>query len=269
MAIFSNFFYQLLFTVGVIFVFGLLIALGRRWFCSMLGYGGYKFILATGIIGTPIHELSHALMCLVFGHKITEIKLFQTHSDDGTLGYVNHSYNPKNIYHQIGNFFIGIAPIVVGSGFLFLFMWILTPVTFHSVLAKISAFNATSGGSFDIGNILELFSSILSAIFSFDSFGNFLWWIFIILAIMISSHMELSGADIKGSVVGVLVFAGLFLVVDVIIGLISETALLGFTATVSSVGLTVASFLVISLVFTAVMLVGALIIKIIGKILGR
>ena len=269
MEILSNFLYQILFTVGVIFVFGLLIALGRRWFCSMLGYGGYKFILATGFIGTPIHELSHALMCLVFGHKITEIKLFQLHSDDGTLGYVNHSYNPKNIYHQIGNFFIGIAPIVVGSAFLFLFMRLLTPSTFNSVISEINAFNALSHGTFDLTHILELFVNILGSIFRLENFGNFLWWIFVVLAIMISSHMELSGADIKGSVVVVLVFAGLFLVVDVILGLISTPALLGFTATISSVGLTVASFLVISLVFTAIMLAGALIIKIIGRILGR
>ncbi len=268
MAIFSSFLNQILFTVGVIFVFGLLIALGRRAFCNLLGSAGYKFILATGIIGTPIHELSHALMCLVFGHKITEIKLFQLHSDDGTLGYVNHSYNPKNIYHQIGNFFIGIAPIVVGSAFLFLFMFLLTPATFSGVMAEIGAFNA-SNGTFEISSILELFVGILGAIFGGNSIGNFLWWIFFVLAIMISSHMELSGADIKGSVVGVLVFAGILLVVDVILGLIGTPVLAGFTGVIASAGLTVASFLLISLVFTAIMLAVALIIKIIGKILGR
>ena len=168
MVILTNFLYQLLFTVGVIMVFGLLIAISRRVFCKMLGRPGYKFILATGIIGTPIHELSHALMCIVFGHKITEIKLFQPHSSDGTLGYVNHSYNPKNIYQQIGNFFIGVAPIVVSSGFLFLFMYLLIPNTFANVWSEISAFSANSGTLLElssIGDILGLFFGILKSIF--------------------------------------------------------------------------------------------------------
>ena len=272
MTILTNFFYQLLFTVGVIVVFGLLIALSRRIFCNLLGAPGYKFILATGFIGTPIHELSHALMCLVFGHRITEIKLFQPHSEDGTLGYVNHAYNPKNIYHQIGNFFIGVAPIVVGSGFLFLFMWLLVPNTFASVWSKISAFSASSHTLMDassISDIFGLFGGILSSIFDLNNLSNFLWWLFLVLAIMISSHMELSGADIKGSVVGLLVIAGIYLVVDLIVGLISTTALTSVTAFMASVGLTIASFLVISIVFLAVMLAVAVIIKIIGKILGR
>lgn len=272
MAIITNFLYQLLFTVGVIIAFGLLIAISRRIFCKLLGRPGYKFILATGIIGTPIHELSHALMCLVFGHKITEIKLFQPFSDDGTLGYVNHSYNPKNLYHQIGNFFIGVAPIIVSSGFLFLFMYLLVPNTFSSVKNEISLFseNATSlldSGSFS--NILGLFGNILASIFSFSNLKNGLWWVFFILAIMISSHMELSGADIKGSVVGLIFIAILLFIVNVILGLISTNVLTSFTAFMASVGLTIASFLVISIVFSAVMLVVAIIIKLIGKILGR
>ncbi len=268
MAVITNLLYQLLFTVGVIVVFGLLIALCRRAFCSLLGYGGYKFILATGIIGTPIHELSHALMCLVFGHRITEIKLFQLHSDDGTLGYVNHSYNPKNIYHQIGNFFIGVAPIVVGSAFLFLFMLLLVPDTFNAVMAQISAFGASSHNLLNlssISDVLGLFVSILGSIFTLSSLGNVLWWIFLVLAIMISSHMELSGADIKGSWSGVLVIAVIFLVVDIILSLVGTATLTGFTASIASFGLMVASFLVISLVFLAVMVLVALLIKIIFR----
>lgn len=63
--------------------------------------GFYKFstwetwCLLTGLIGIPIHELGHAYFCLIFGHKIKNIKLFSFSSFEYSLGYVNHSYNPK------------------------------------------------------------------------------------------------------------------------------------------------------------------------------
>lgn len=268
-AILTNFLYQLLFTVGVIVVFGFIIALCRRGFCNLLGSAGHKIILATGFIGTPIHELSHALMCLIFGHKIVEIKLFQLHSNDGTLGYVNHSYNPKNIYHQIGNFFIGIAPIVFGCAFLLLFMWIFIPETFASVFAQIATFRGSLADSSSLSQIFGLFGGILSAIFNGANLGNYLWWIYIVLALMISSHMELSGADIKGSVVGLLVICGIYLVVDIIVGLISQTALSAITGVLASFGMTIASFLLISVVFCLILIAIALIVKLIGKLLFR
>lgn len=65
-------------------------------------------------IGTPIHEASHALMCLIFGHKIVDIKFFIPNPNSYVAGYVNHTYNPKSIYQNIGNFFIGLAPIFGG-----------------------------------------------------------------------------------------------------------------------------------------------------------
>jgi hypothetical protein len=73
-----------------------------------------------------IHELSHALFCIIFGHKIQEMKLFSP-ENDGTLGYVNHSYNPKNPYQQIGNFFIGTGPIWGGVLLLYVASYFLLP----------------------------------------------------------------------------------------------------------------------------------------------
>ena len=107
--IFIAFLLQIAFTIGVIFLLGWLIALCNKVFYSNFGRFGNIVCYVTGFVGAPIHELSHALFCLIFFHRIREIKLFQI-SDDGTMGYVIHSYNRRNMYQRIGNFFIGVAP---------------------------------------------------------------------------------------------------------------------------------------------------------------
>ena len=124
--IFIAFLLQIAFSIGVIFLLGWLIALCNKVFYSNFGRFGNIVCYITGFVGAPIHELSHALFCLIFFHRIREIKLFQI-SDDGTMGYVIHSYNRRNMYQRIGNFFIGVAPILVMSGLLFLLAWGLLP----------------------------------------------------------------------------------------------------------------------------------------------
>ena len=105
--LFSNFLAQMVMTIGMIILFGFLIATFNKMFYRNFGSNALTVCYVTGAIGTPVHELAHALMCVIFRHRIDEIKLFQISSDDGTLGYVAHSWNPKNLYQSAGNFFIG------------------------------------------------------------------------------------------------------------------------------------------------------------------
>ena len=76
---------------------------------------GWKSVLWTGWLGTPIHELSHAAMCILFRHKIVEIALFEPDKEAGRLGYVRHSSHRNDFYAQLGNVFIGLAPLMGGS----------------------------------------------------------------------------------------------------------------------------------------------------------
>ena len=263
MAIIYNFLFQIIFTVGVIAVFGLLIALCRRAFCKIVGDNAYKILIATGVIGTPIHELSHALMCVVFGHKIVEMKLFKPDSD-GTLGYVKHSYNPKNLYHQIGNFFIGIAPILGGSGVLFLLMFLLVPGVFSDVSDQLKFMSLLSFNLFEASTYsasLQLFGDIVKEIFHYTNTGNFLWWIFIILSVMIASHMELSTADIKGGLVGLGFLAALLLVVDIILYFVSLSALEAVTGVMTSFSFIIIGFLAIAGIFSGIMVLIGLVVK--------
>lgn len=88
----------------------------------LLGEKTFICLTAPGVIA---HELGHAFFCILFGHKITDMKLF-TMSEGDTLGYVSHSYDPDNIYHKIGNFFIGTGPVWFGATLLTLLsLWLL------------------------------------------------------------------------------------------------------------------------------------------------
>ena len=272
MEIITNFLYQLIFTVGVIVAFGLLIALCRKAFCQIVGENGTKILLITGIIGTPIHELSHALMCIIFGHKVDEIQLYEPDSDEGTLGYVCHSYNERNLYHQIGNFFIGVAPLLCGSGVLLLLMWLLVPDVCSEVMSELQFIGLLSTDFLDpstYAGYLDLFCEVISDIFDFTNLGDIRWWIFIVLALMISSHMELSAADIKGGFTGFLFLAGILLALDVILYFVYPPALDSVTTAMSTVALPTASVLAISGIFSGVMVLIALAVKGVIKIVNK
>ena len=87
---------------------------------------GKKSIAVSAVIGAPVHELSHAFFCLLFGHKIKKIVFF-AHDGFTTLGYVTHSYNNRNPWQVIGNFVIAIAPVLGGIFTIYLLTVLLLP----------------------------------------------------------------------------------------------------------------------------------------------
>lgn len=257
--IFSNWGLQVFATVGVITIFGLIVGFLCKMFYSGAGRAGYGLCVATGIIGTPIHELGHAFFCLIFGHRITDMKLFQPNSDDGVLGYVNHAYNPRNVYHQIGNFFIGVGPIVFGSAALLGLMALFIPDT----LALVSASVFVEGGSFD--SVLGAFTNLFTAIFAGENFSTWQFWVFLVLASLITLHMTLSPADVKGSVVGVVYILVLLLVLNVVLYFVAYEAMLAVTEALVGVGVTIACFLAIAGIFSALMAVIGMVLRVVIK----
>lgn len=233
-------------TVGSIVVFGLLIYIINRLFYANFGAHGRAVCYATGFIGTPVHELSHAAMCLLFGHRITEIRLFRI-SDDGTLGYVSHTYNRRNVYQQIGNFFIGVAPILCISAILYGFAYLLLP----SFTATVSETSASLSAS-SIWASVEAF---------FMGAASWQWWVFVLVGMLLALHMNLSVADIKGAWSGLIVLLVVVITVDAILGYVAVPALDAFTSFMLSAASYMICFFSIALMTSLIALAISFIIR--------
>jgi hypothetical protein len=164
---------------------------------------GRKTLLLTAWIGVPVHEVGHLLMCWLFGHRVRKIKLLDLRSDDGTLGYVQHSYDRSSLFQSIGNFFIGIGPMLSGNIFLILSMYILLPEMFSSFSGQLSVFTGDSRPFLSVlPASLELMSNLIANMLDPANLGNPMFWIYIFLALGVSAHIALSRADLKGAARG-------------------------------------------------------------------
>ena len=177
-----------------------------------------------GYIGTPIHELSHAVMALLFGHKINKIVFFKPPSESVNervaLGYVNHSYNPNNLYHRIGLFFIGIAPTIGGVIAIYVVTYFLMPDLF-SDLYHVYSVGADKGleGIASIGLIISQVLTTLGVLFAPQNLLNPLFYLYFYIILAIASHMRLSKEDMQGATLG-LITMGVLLVIIESIGVI-------------------------------------------------
>ncbi|MDS0525091.1 hypothetical protein NNC19_05305 [Clostridium sp. SHJSY1] len=177
--------------IGVFIILGFFIGwLNKKSINYIYTAFGKTGLYITSFIGTPIHEFGHYVMCKLFMHKVVEVKWFipSAVGRGGTLGYVKHSRH-NNLYQRVGDFFIGIGPLFIGSIIIVVLSKFLIPNTFNTI--------------FNMINIHEFnFRDVLKSIFSIENISNYKFWIFIILAISISSHMSLSKPDIENSYFG-------------------------------------------------------------------
>lgn len=161
----------------------------------LLGPKPYLYVF--GWIGVPIHELGHMTFCLIFGHRIVKIKLLDSTATEGTWGYVSHTWNKRNVYHMLGNLFIGIGPIITGSIIIWMLASLIMETSLHSTREVI--LNHDTVGYFE-GMERTISASFHIATASIWKSFNFLsakTWLFVYLSSSISSCMHLSSDDLK------------------------------------------------------------------------
>jgi hypothetical protein len=173
---------------------------------------GWHSVLWTGWLGTPVHELSHAFMCRVFQHRIDDMALFEPDRESGRLGYVRHSFKTGNWFQELGNFFIGFAPLLGGSIVLAVLLWIFYPESIRTAIAA-----SAEGSSGDVlYQTWEVVSELCRGILTLSNFTTLRFWTFIYLVLCVGSHMAPSWSDYQGAsrgviLVGVILVVGVFL----------------------------------------------------------
>lgn len=246
--------FETFYVTGSLILVGMILGLlENRANSYVQGAFGRKGILATAWIGTPIHELGHLLMCYLFRHRINKFKLFDRKAKDGVLGYVNHGWNPKSLYQNIGNFFIGMGPIFSGTAALILGMHLLLPDSFARV-ADYLALEPTQPDQYMLTKIFALTAGLIGSIFSAENLVSLNFWIYFVLAIAISSHIALSKEDLKGAGRGLITIFTFILLVN-LVAFVFNADFSGLFVGILALNIYIVAFSMISIVFSLIRLI--------------
>lgn len=186
----------ILLTLGIPTVCGLLVHACAMAFRKLTGRGAATVFDVTAVLGTPVHELGHAAMCLLFGHKITRMKLWSPRVKRGLYGYVEHSYHRKNLWARMGNLFIGMGPLFSGLGVVVLALWLCFPTAWESYLSTTGAVLSTRAGMGELLRCALILPRDLLLSFGSDPLRS-IFGTAVILSVAL--HISMSWLDVKGS----------------------------------------------------------------------
>jgi hypothetical protein len=179
-------------------------------------FGFRAYYLASGWLGTAVHEAGHALFALLFGHRVTSVKWFDLRARGGELGYVRHRYDPRSPYQQLGNLFIGVGPLLFGTAVVWLAArWLLGP----AVLAPAGSIALVGDGVPTRGEAVALAGAIgraawatVTELVAPERLATWRFWVFVYVAFTVGSGIRLSRPDLEGAARGLGVLAALLLV---------------------------------------------------------
>lgn len=216
---FARFFLSVASTIGVLGAFGLIMEkLEGLIMTKIFVSQGYVGVAATSLIGTPVHEFSHWLMCKLFRFKVVDVELLRLKEFryDGVLGYV--SFEPageSSLFQTIGTFFIGVAPLLLGSLFIMLIVRILIPEGFKSAGCGLKSTAKTPQHSYFFRCLWNSFLGFWKGLFSRKGVLKIVSNVVGLYMVMsISMHMTLSMQDIKTGMKGFVALLGVYFIVN-------------------------------------------------------
>ncbi len=213
-----------LYTLGVVTVCGLAIELCYRLCFALMGKrAGRIFWFLTSFLGTPVHEGGHALMCLLFAHRIEKMRLIPTRAG-GAM--VEHSYDRRNPYAVFGNLWIGLGPIFSGLGVIWVILCLVYP---ESVRAYRITVETLLDGNAATAQIQTSIKSFLHGLLTERTHTVPVRLAAITALFSMALHVRLSAADVRGMVLGLPGYAVISALVALVAALMGETAVTALT----------------------------------------
>lgn len=211
---------QTLSLFGIFFVFGFILSILQEWTNSRYRRTiGWRGILWTAWIGTPVHEISHWILAKLFRHRVIALSLFSPNKKTGGLGHMEHTFDATSLYQRIGNFFIGAAPMFGGS-----FILLLLLIALLSDGARI--WHIAAGMKIEsLSSILHTVKETVAALFSREHMHSWRFWVFLYLSFAVAAHLAPSHEDRKNMWGGFFALLALLVILDVIALLIRVDAM--------------------------------------------
>lgn len=168
------------------------IVLNRLIIPSLVKYkAAARYYRLSSFLGVPIHELSHALVAIIFGHRITRISLVSLSPTDGSIGSVSHQRNTLSVVQTMGMFFIGMAPIIGAAIFIAVSAFMLSDSSKSLVIIL-----------FDIDSIKYIERTYVVMDLVFNSKVNVGFFLWLSVCSVVAFFGMPSFTDVKNSIVG-------------------------------------------------------------------
>ncbi|ELQ8316836.1 hypothetical protein R2571_005722 [Pseudomonas aeruginosa] len=178
--------------VALVFSSLLVIAVWE-WLVQKMSINAKRVYRWSGLIGVPVHEASHALVCIVFGMRITRMALYEPNEVTGRMGHVAFRYSPFSVAHGLGMALQAVAPLLAGA------------VLVHFLLAGIKGVEAPVLGVEPVATwLIGVITATLSAAWQMTTSGP-LGLLAVVLAMIVSMHAVPSLADIKTGMRGLII----------------------------------------------------------------
>lgn len=159
---------------------------------------GWRAVLITGWLGTPIHELSHLVACWVFGHRVEAVALFSPDPQSGRLGYVHHSYRAGHYWQELGTVFIATAPLAGGAAALIGLLGLFFPSVLATAWTRIPWTGLDTAGAAMI-EVAQAMSHTGQELFLAGHWASPRLWVFLYLVLCVGCHWAPSGSDYRNA----------------------------------------------------------------------
>lgn len=181
----------------------LLLLIGRWMNQRLFKSFGWRGVLPLAWLGTPVHEGSHLIGCIIGRNKINDYRLFKPDKKTGSLGYVLHTYDRRSIYQRfIGNTLISVAPFFGGSLVIYLLTWWFYPqlLTSTDEFTRYNWHNMSdfSGATGLLSLLADRLQHFWATLFVADNTKDYRFWLYLFAMLSVTAHLSPSKNDFEG-----------------------------------------------------------------------